>query len=286
MRWPHYDHIIFDCDSTLTAVEGIDILADTAGKGWRVGVLTRAAMDGRLDLAAIYEKRLRSLRPTRGQVQAIHQVYKQHIVEDAAAVIAWLQQSGHQVYIISGGLAEPVTEFGLFLGVPRSHIRAVHVDYNQLAGAWWQQVESPDREERYLAYHEGALTISNGKAQIVRELLGQQSGRSLLIGDGSSDLLAAAAVDLFVGYGGVVKRPQLLAQAPAFIHTPSLAPLLLLAAGPAIRRSAIPGPHQALIEKALSLNQTGAITFQDERLKTKFHRAFGPTRQTVHSRPD
>ena len=31
MRWPTYQHIFFDCDSTLTTVEGIDALADTAG---------------------------------------------------------------------------------------------------------------------------------------------------------------------------------------------------------------------------------------------------------------
>ncbi|MCC6606951.1 MAG: phosphoserine phosphatase, partial [Anaerolineae bacterium] len=32
MRWPPYKHVFFDCDSTLTTVEGIDVLAETAGK--------------------------------------------------------------------------------------------------------------------------------------------------------------------------------------------------------------------------------------------------------------
>ena len=44
MRWPPFQHVIFDCDSTLTTVEGIDALAKSAGKGWRVSVLTEAAM--------------------------------------------------------------------------------------------------------------------------------------------------------------------------------------------------------------------------------------------------
>ncbi len=296
MRWPHYDHVFFDCDSTLTAVEGIDILAESAGKRWRVEVLTQAAMDGALDLEEVYARRLQAVKPTRSQIRDIRRSYKRNIVEDAALVIAALHTLGHKVYIISGGLAEPVEEFGLYLGVPRERIRAVGITYNQLAGDWWNH-EGSDHEQ-YLDYHEGALTISDGKAQIVRELLGKQRGRSLLIGDGYSDLLAGQAVDLFVGYGGVISRPRVLAQAAVFLHSRSLAPLLLLAGGPAALRrlQTSPMPYQTLATKALYLTKTGAISFTHEQLKQRFNNAFfkpedddGPVQQdrpyqTVHSR--
>jgi phosphoserine phosphatase len=49
----------------------------------------------------------------------IRRSYKRHIVEDAACVVTALQGLGHKVYIISGGLAEPVEEFGIYLGIPR-----------------------------------------------------------------------------------------------------------------------------------------------------------------------
>ena len=55
----------------------------------------------------------------------------------------------------------------------------------------------------------------------------------MLIGDGTSDLLAGEGVDLFVGYGGVVARPRVEAGAPVFVRSPGLAPILPLAAGPA-----------------------------------------------------
>ena len=87
MRWPHYEHVFFDCDSTLTAVEGIDVLAESVGKGRRVEILTQAAMDGQLDLSEVYDKRLRAVRPTQQQVFDIRRSYKRHIVEDAARVI-------------------------------------------------------------------------------------------------------------------------------------------------------------------------------------------------------
>ncbi len=284
MRWPHYEHVFFDCDSTLTTVEGIDVLADYAGKKWRVEVLTRAAMDGDLDLEEVYGKRLQAVKPTREQIRSIRQAYKKNVVEDATAVIQTLHTLGHQVYIISGGLAEPVEEFGIFLGVPKENIRAVGVAYNQLAGNWWDKNQPyTEGDVPYLTYEEGALTISNGKAQIVRELLAGKRGRSLLIGDGASDLLAGEAVDLFVGYGGIVARPRVAEQAPIFLHTSSLSPLLAIAAGPAAIRQLQNTADTAVFQKGLNLIETGALTFNDERLKSKLTQAIHAARQTLHT---
>lgn len=288
MRWPHYEHIFFDCDSTLTTIEGIDVLADYAGKKWRVEVLTKAAMDGELDLGEVYGKRLQAVRPTREQIRSIRRAYKRNVVEDATAVIQTLQSLGHKVYIISGGLEEPVREFGIFLGVPKENIRAVGVDYNQLSGKWWE-TNLPHNEgnnAKYLTYEEGALSISDGKAQIVTELLGKQKGRSLLIGDGNSDLLASRAVDLFVGYGGIEKRERVFAESPIFISTESLSPLLAIAAGPAGIRQAKNTPHESVFQKGLDLIQEGALTFNDERLKRKFTQAVNATHKTFYSGTD
>jgi phosphoserine phosphatase len=287
MRWPHFDHIFFDCDSTLTTVEGIDALAETMGKGWRVSVLTDAAMRGEIELEEVYAKRLRTLKPTRGQITAIRQIYKQNTVADAAAVITALQSLGHQVYIISGGLAEAVIEFGLYLGVPRDHIRAVGVAYDSLSGEWWQRIdEGPNPDEKYVTYQKEELTISDGKAQIVTDLIGDQPGRSLLVGDGVSDLLASSAVDLFVGFGGVASRPRLIDEAPVFVSSASLAPLLAIAVGPAYIRLLQNTPHRPVADRAYELISDGAILFNDEQLETKFNQARIAAHKTVHPRPD
>src|SRR5258708_40352279 len=106
-----FDLIFFDCDSTLSAIEGVDELARMKGKEWRVGLLTQKAMDGDLDLAEVYGKRLRAIRPTRGQLAAIEQMYWDTLVPDAQAVIAALHFLGKQVYIISGGVGAPAGGF-------------------------------------------------------------------------------------------------------------------------------------------------------------------------------
>lgn len=287
MRWPPYKHLFFDCDSTLTTVEGIDVLADLAGKGLRVSILTEAAMNGDLALEDIYAKRLKALKPTRGQIVKIRQIYKQNVVQDAAELIAALQNLGHNVYIISGGLADPVVEFGLYLGVPRENIRAVGVQYDALSGNWWQRLdEHPNAAERYMSHTEDGLTVSDGKAKIVKELLGDQAGRTLLIGDGVSDLLAGAVVDLFVGFGGVAERPRVAQEAPVFIKSHSLAPLLALAAGPVAAHYLQGTIHQPILEKANKLLSMGVINFQDEQLEHKFQMAWNETYQTIHSGTD
>ncbi len=99
----HFDLVFFDCDSTLSAIEGIDELARHKGKEWRVGVLTEKAMNGDLDLAEVYGKRLQAIRPTRGQLNAIAERYWETLVPDAEAVIAALRLLGKQVFIVSGG---------------------------------------------------------------------------------------------------------------------------------------------------------------------------------------
>jgi phosphoserine phosphatase len=280
MRWPPYEHVFFDCDSTLTTVEGIDILAETAGKRWRVEVLTQAAMEGNVDLSEVYERRLRAVKPRQSQIRALHRAYKRNLVVDAQAVIAALKELGQEVYIISGGLLEPVREFGVYLGVPKEHIRAVGVTYNELSGQWWI-----GGDQQYLDYEDGALTVSDGKADIVEELMAGKSGRSLLIGDGASDLMAGLAVDLFVGFGGVISRPAVREQAPVFIQSESLAPLLALAGGPAALRRLDNTSYEDLGQKAWDLIQSGAVSFTDERLERKFSEAI-KAHQTFYSRTD
>jgi len=274
MRWPPFEHVFFDCDSTLTTIEGIDFLADTEEKRQQIEALTHAAMNGEVDLDEIYAERLQALLPTRRQVLNLRSAYKKNMVEDADRVIDALHALGHKVYIISGGLLEPVAEFGISLGVPRERIRAVHIAYNEFSGQWWNN--SNIDEQRYLTYTAGELTVSDGKAQIVREMIAGQRGRSLLIGDGMSDYHAAEAVDLFVGYGGVEARLKVREAAPVFIESFSLAPLLALAGGPGALRALGAGEArlQSLGVKAMGLINRGAISFNDGSIETRFRNAF------------
>ena len=272
-RWPVYRHVIFDCDSTLTGIEGIDELASHPDTRQRVADLTRSAMDGKVNLETVYGERLEILQPTRGAVRALRSRYRKHVVKDAAALIQALQVLGHEVYIVSGGLFDPVREFGMHLGVAPEHIRAVEVEYDTLSGNWWQG-QGPWREA-YLAVQHSVLPESDGKARVIRELLQNQTGRSLLVGDGVSDLLASREVDLFAGFGGVICRERVASESKVFIQSQSIAPVLLLAAGTAALEHSGDAGVQALAEKAHALIQSAALRWNEVRLAEKFEACFG-----------
>jgi phosphoserine phosphatase len=277
--WPSYDLIFFDCDSTLTRVEGIDELARLKGKGWRVSVLTDKAMDGKLDLEEVYERRLRAIYPTREQVRQIAQVYGETKVPDAQVVIEILQHFNREVFIISGGLADAVSRFGAGLGVPPDHIRAVELEYDQLAGEWWSYHDhqySGNPDERYLNHEGGPLTVSQGKAQVVRALAGSRFGRRLLVGDGTSDMNASEAVDLFVGFGGVVRREKVARGAPVYVDSPGLTPILPIALGPAGYRRCLGTQYADPFERGLKHIMRGEVTFREPGRREAFLASFDP----------
>jgi phosphoserine phosphatase len=232
--WPITNHVIFDCDSTLSTVEGIDELARMTGNVNDVAILTKRAMEGDVPLESVYGQRLVTVNPTQEQVRAIANTYRETVVPDAQEVITALQTLGTEVFIVSGGLIEPVRDFGVWLGVPRDHIFAVNMEYDQLAGKWWRYWDLPggnNPRANYLAIEPNPLTGTLGKNQIISRIRAEYPGRVLMIGDGLSDLEVAVDVDLFVGFGGAVYRQRIADESPIYIHSLSLAPILPIALG-------------------------------------------------------
>ena len=63
--------MVFDCDSTLTKVEGIDELAQRTGRAEEVRRLTDAAMSGYAELEDVFGLRVEAADPTRGAVHEL-----------------------------------------------------------------------------------------------------------------------------------------------------------------------------------------------------------------------
>lgn len=272
-RWSTYELIFFDCDSTISTIEGIDELARMKGKELRVGLLTQKAMDGELDLEVVYGKRLQAINPTRSQMEAIKEMYAQTLVPDAAEVIQALQYLKKHVYIISGGLLDAVQGFGERLGIPKENIRAVELEYNTLSGEWWRYYDQQaQRQQKFMDYEKSPLTVSSGKPKIVRELAGETWGRRMMVGDGASDLATRNnGIDLFVGFGGVVKREKVEQEADVFLYANTLAPILPMASGAYGLEVLRNTPHEKVFKKGLDIAFTAnQIRFREEELKAAF----------------
>jgi len=281
-HWLGYDEVFLDCDSTLTATEGIDELAHLKGMAEAIEQLTRRAMEGEVPLEEVYVERLRLLRPTREDLHCMALRYRERVVPDARELIAALSFLGKRVHIVSGGLAEPVVAFGNWLGVPTDCIHAVGLEFDQLAGRWWEYFqEGPNPAERYLDFVPGPLSESQGKAAVIGQVR-RKPRRALLVGDGVSDLLARPAVELFVGFGGVVHRERVAAGADVYVATTSLAPILPLAARAEEYERCRGTPHQAVFDQGLVLIFEGSVIFHHQGRKESFYASY----QAFHPRSD
>ena len=263
-NWPGIDFIFFDCDSTLSTVEGIDELARNKGKFEEVKRMTDAAMDGEVHLQSVYDRRLELLSPTRAEIRELEHNYRKTLVPDTQEVINALKWLNKELFIISGGLLAAVKPFGEWLGIPSQNIRAVDLHYNRLSGQWWdyQQDQWGQRPDvKYLDSEDTPLIQSEGKADVVRELRGERVGRSMLIGDGMSDIAARPAVDLLVGFGGVVTRQGVAEKADIFIKNESLAPVVPLVTNQREQAKLLDSPHQPILEKGQALIEAGDVAF-------------------------
>ena len=269
MRWRSFPVVVFDCDSTLSEIEGIDVLAAQLGREQEVADLTNAAMDGEIDLGDVYGRRLELLNPTRRQVRALKEDYKAGVVDDAREVVAALHHVEHETWIVSGGLLEPVMEFGIWLGIEPERIRAVDTDYDPLAGRWWSLASD---EARYLDYTSGHLTATTGKGDVIAANT-TRSARKIMVGDGMSDAEAGSHVDLFVAYAGVVDRPAVTSTAPVVIRSRSLSPVLALALGPERVRELLAGEHAEVASRCLDAISGGGLAFNDYELGNRFQAA-------------
>jgi phosphoserine phosphatase len=232
-------------------------------------MLTKRAMEGDIPLEAVYSHRLVTANPTQEQVRAIANLYRETVIPDARAVIEALQSMGTEVFIVSGGLTEPVRDFGVWLGIPRQHIFAVNMEYDQLAGQWWRYWELPgghNPRANYLAVENNPLTGTRGKNQVIERIRAGHPGRVIMIGDGGSDLEVAGEVDLFIGFGGAEYRQRVADESAVYIHTLTLAPILPLALGQLGNR-----PRFArLWAEGLQRVYAGDVTFKDQALRDVF----------------
>ncbi len=235
---PPYGTIVFDCDSTLCSIEGIEALGE--GLSAEVAALTERAMEGTLPLEEVYGARLELIRPTREAVERIGRLYCEATLPHARELLAALLALGKRVLILSGGLAPAVRILGEELGVKAQDVHAVEIHF--------------DGEGNYAGFDERSpLARSGGKPALLAELLdlGAATAPLSLVGDGATDLEAAPLCARFIAFGGVVRRRAVFAAADATFEAADLAGLLPLLTSAEERATLAADPlHAALLGAA------------------------------------
>lgn len=266
-----FQRVIFDCDMTLVTVEGIDELARLKGQAGFITDLTNQAMEGKIPLEAVYAKRLELLRPTRAELEEVGRIYCQKLSPHAAEVVAALQLAGVEVFIVSGGLKAAVLDLAEMLKVPATNVHAVTVRLDELSGAWWEYTRfqySANPDEAYFAFAPTPLAESNGKSAVVKNLA-VDGKRTMMVGDGATDLVTKDVVRLFVGFGGVERRPALVEAATVFVEGPSLAGLLPLALSASGASKLVDTVYWGIFQDGLEAIQSQQVLFKDETVRQR-----------------
>ena len=191
--------LVLDCDSTLSSIEGIDELGRSRGDEVfaRVVALTDAAMNGEIPINEVFPSRMNMIRPDRRLCDAVAEKYIQTMVPGVAEMIPAIKADGWLPVILSGGFAPLIIPLAKLLGI--DHVEAVPLHFHA--------------DGSYKGYGDNYPTTRNlGKNEIIRTWKeAMLPERVVMIGDGMSDLETKPEVDCFIGFGGVVSRPLVLA---------------------------------------------------------------------------
>lgn len=197
--------LCLDCDSTLSAIEGIDEFARLRGPDCfrQSEQMTRDAMDGLIPLEQIFGRRLDLIQPRAAEVAQIGALYLREIEPTASATIAAAKSAGWTPVIVSGGFKQAIQPLADRLGIAR--IEAVELRF--------------DAAGRYAGYTAHPASRRGGKPEVVRRLRAELApARIVAVGDGASDLEMRDEVDLFIGFGRYAERAAVKAGAHRFVH--------------------------------------------------------------------
>ncbi|HUO85164.1 MAG TPA: HAD-IB family phosphatase [Thermoanaerobaculia bacterium] len=207
---PKFQLVFFDVDSTLVTIEGIDELARGNEE---IASLTEAAMSGEVPVEQVYERRLDLIRPSRSAIENLAHTYLRSLTPGAEETIGDLRKSGVDVHLATAGIHQAIEPLASRLQIPARALHAVRLSFDHTGNYADFDRRSP-------------LTRSRGKEIVVRDVRSRNKGKIAFIGDGVTDLEAATAADLFIGFGGVTIRERVQKNAPIYVTDPDLRAIL------------------------------------------------------------
>jgi phosphoserine phosphatase len=201
-----YRTVILDVDSTLSGIEGIDWLAALRGpemEAWSSS-LTERAMKGELAIEAVYGERMKAVRPSSTDIQALGREYVARIARGAKSTVTELRENGIQVVLVSGGLREAIIPLARELGVPERLLYAVSVFF--------------DDDGQYAGFEDSSLlTQQQGKRITVQAM--RLDGPTLAVGDGMTDSEMKPVVTNFAAFTGFTRREPVLERADFVVNS-------------------------------------------------------------------
>ena len=198
---------VADMDSTMIGQECIDELAAEVGIKDQVAAITERAMRGELDFSEALRARLALLEGL--DVGVIDTLLAERITPNpgAAELISGLKASGVRCVLVSGGFTHFAEPIGRRLGFDRVVANRLEIVDGKLTGKVVGEIVDADTKRRVLL-----------------EEAGDETERSVAIGDGANDLLMMGVAGVGIAYRA---KPKVAAEADARLDHASLDKLLV-----------------------------------------------------------
>jgi HAD superfamily phosphoserine phosphatase-like hydrolase len=189
-------NIILDFDSTLVTIEGIDKLAKLKNLETEVTKITNQVMSGEINTELAFTKRLEIIKPNYKDLNLVSKLYLNNITEGAKNFIN-RHRNHTNIFVVSGGYKQAIIKTTNELGIEQKNVFA-----NELLF---------DHNDNYIALnHTIPLWKTQGKNKVINDIKRNYPYKTILIGDGYSDLEAESTVDLFFCFTGVVHRKSVV----------------------------------------------------------------------------
>jgi phosphoserine phosphatase len=195
-----FNSVVFDVDSTLSGIEGIDWLAALRGSDvskWSAA-LTDRAMRGEIPIEAVYGERMKAVHPTKSEIAELSEEYISRVAPGAKDTLAALRAADIELAMISGGLREAILPLAKELGVREDHVHAVSIFFASDGGYGGFDEASP-------------LTRQTGKKTMVAAM--GLRGPILAVGDGMTDCEMKSEVAKFAAFTGFTRRAPVVERA-------------------------------------------------------------------------
>lgn len=207
-----FDSVVFDVDSTLVKIEGLDYIAKKKGIGNKIQRITMNAMNGKIPMEQAMEFKMKSISPEYLDFVNMGKAYIENITDGTLETIQKLKDEEVDIWILSGNFQPAIGILADYLGIPPNKVLGNRIIF--------------DKNMKYDGFDlNNPLSKNGGKGKILRQYKNRMK-KTVFIGDGSTDVEAKNDVDLFIGFGGVAYRPCVEAQTDIYVKNSNLKAVL------------------------------------------------------------
>lgn len=202
----------FDVDSTLVTIEGLDYMASLKNKVDEISQITRLAMNGEISMKDAMEKKMATISPSISDLVSMGNAYVKNVVTGVVETISTLHKNKIKVWIVTGNFQPGVGILAEHLGIEPEHVITNEIFHN--------------KDGSYRSFNLNHPLSNNGGKKTMIQKIRTRFGKVCFIGDGSTDLDTQEEVELFIGFGGVIRRKNIEENSHVYVSNPDMTSIL------------------------------------------------------------